>query len=242
MFEKPVVVATEAGLSMYFSGDHLHSQMNRQNPGHLALDYTRTMMGFLLFNSTPARIAMIGLGGGSLLKFCYHQLPQTQLTAIEINPHVIALKAEFEVPDDPTRITLICGDGAEFVRDTSTEPEVLLIDGFDSAGQAPSLCSQAFYNDCFLALSNKGLLVANLNPEHPDHELFMGRLRLAFDNEVLEILSAEKTNTVVFACKGHALSVDEVRKSQWPKNLSQAALAQLGLEFKRITRAMQALD
>jgi spermidine synthase len=104
------------------------------------------------------------------------------------------------------------------------------------------LCSQAFYNDCFQALAHQGLLVANLNPEHPDHELFMGRLRLAFDNEVLEILSAEKTNTVVFACKGHALSVDEVRKSQCPKNLSLAALAQLGLEFKRITRAMQALD
>ena len=227
---------------MYFSGDHLHSQMSRQQPGHLAIDYTRTMMGFLLFNSTPVHIAMIGLGGGSLLKFCYHQLPQTQLTAIEINPHVIALKGEFEVPDDPARITLICGDGAEFVRTSYTEQDVLMVDGFDGAGQALSLCSQAFYNDCFQTLSSKGLMVANLNPEHPDHEIFMGRIRLAFDNQVLDISSAEKTNQIVFACKGHAISTDELRKSQWQKNVDETTRAQLGFEFKRITRELNKAD
>jgi spermidine synthase len=242
MFEKPTVVSTREGLSLYFSGDHLHSQMSRHNPGHLAIDYTRTMMGFLLFNSTPVHIAMIGLGGGSLLKFCYHHLPQTQLTAIEINPHVIALKGEFEVPDDPARITLICGDGAEFVRTSNTEQDVLMVDGFDGAGQALSLCSQAFYNDCFQTLSSKGLMVANLNPEHPDHEIFMGRIRLAFDNQVLDISSAEKTNQIVFACKGHAMSVDKLRKSQWQKNLNEATRAQLGFEFKRITRDMKEAD
>ena len=227
---------------MYFSGDHLHSQMSRQQPGHLAIDYTRTMMGFLLFNSQPIHIAMIGLGGGSMLKFCYHHLPQTQLTVIEINPHVIALKEEFEVPDDPARITLICGDGAEFVRDASTEQDVLLVDGFDGKGQALSLCSQAFYNDCYQSLAHKGLMVANMNPEHPDHEVFMGRIRLAFDNHVLEIASAEKTNQIVFACKGHAISVDELRKSQWQKNMNEATRAQLGFEFKRIAREIKEAD
>lgn len=229
-------------MSMYFSGDQLHSQMNRLQPDHLAIDYTRTMMGFLLFNSTPAHIAMIGLGGGSMLKFCYHHLPQTQLTVIEINPHVIALKEEFEVPDDPARITLICGDGAEFVRHASTEQDVLLVDGFDGAGQALSLCSQAFYNDCYQALAHKGLMVTNLNPKHPDHEVFMARIRLAFDNDVLEIASAEKTNHLVFACKGHTISVDELRKSQWQKNVAEATRAQLGFEFKRIVRALSQAD
>jgi spermidine synthase len=227
---------------MYFKGDHLHSQMSRLQPDHLAIDYTRTMMGFLLFNSQAVHIAMIGLGGGSMLKFCYHHLPQTQLTVIEINPHVIALKEEFEVPDDPARITLMCGDGAEYVCDASTEQDVLLVDGFDGEGQALSLCSQAFYNDCYQALAHKGLMVANMNPEHPDHEVFMSRIRLAFDNDVLEIASAEKTNHIVFACKGHALSVDELRKSSWQKNVDEATRAQLGVEFKRITRELSQAD
>jgi hypothetical protein len=85
-------------------------------------------------------------------------------------------------------------------------------------------------------------MVANMNPEHPDHEVFMGRIRLAFDNQVLEILSAEKSNQIVFACKGHAISVDELRKSQWQKNLNEATRAQLGFEFKRITRELSKAD
>ena len=66
-------------------------------PSELAVNYTRTMMGFLLFNQHAVNIAMIGLGGGSLLKFCYLHLPTTHFTAIEINPDVIALRHEFEV-------------------------------------------------------------------------------------------------------------------------------------------------
>jgi spermidine synthase len=214
--------------------------MSPGRPDHLAIDYTRTMMGFLLLNPAPRHIAMIGLGGGSMLKFGYHQLTSTQFTVIEINPHVIALKDEFDVPDDPQRITLLCGDGADFVRDTSTEPDVLLVDGFDSEGQAPSLCSQAFYNDCCQLLGRNGLMVVNLNPAHPDHEVFMGRIRLAFDNQVLEVKSQEKTNHIVFACKDRAISVQELRGNNHQKNFSEGTWAQLKFEFKRLAREMQA--
>ena len=43
---------------------------------------------------------MIGLGGGSLAKFCHHYLPETRITVVEINPHVIAMRRHFQVPDD----------------------------------------------------------------------------------------------------------------------------------------------
>ena len=45
------------------------------------------MMGFLLFQPAPARIAMIGLGGGSLAKYCALKLPEADFTAIERRPH-----------------------------------------------------------------------------------------------------------------------------------------------------------
>ena len=32
---------------------------------------------------------MVGLGGGSLAKFIYHQLPQTRTVAIEVNAQVV---------------------------------------------------------------------------------------------------------------------------------------------------------
>ena len=174
-----------------------------------------------------------------MLKFCYHHLSTCRLTAIEINPHVIALSAGFEVPVDPERIRIICGDGADFVRDTDIDHDVLLVDGFDSAGQSPSLCSQAFYNDCYQALAHKGMMVANMNPAHPDHELFMGRIRLAFDNQVFELASEEKTNLIVFARKGHEFLAHEMH-SKTSGKLKGETRAQLNFEFKRIARVLQA--
>ena len=50
------------------------------------------MMGFLLFIPSPARILMVGLGGGSLAKFCFRHLPDAAIDVVEINPHVIALR------------------------------------------------------------------------------------------------------------------------------------------------------
>ena len=64
-------------------------------PDVLALDYTRTLMGFLLFDPRPRSILMVGLGGGSLAKYCHRHLPQADITVVEINPHVIALRERF---------------------------------------------------------------------------------------------------------------------------------------------------
>src|SRR5512146_1660508 len=85
---------------LYFSISEIQSRMDLRDPFALDLEYTRTMMGFLLFRPDPRQIAMIGLGGGSLAKFCHRHLPAARLQVVEINPHVIALRDEFHVPPD----------------------------------------------------------------------------------------------------------------------------------------------
>lgn len=241
-FDAPFVFSADGSKSLYFTLDQLQSRMSSARPTQLDVDYTRTMMGFLMFNRHPLNIAMIGLGGGSLLKFCYRHLPETRFTVVEINPHVIALRQEFEVPEDEERIAIVCADGADFVRDASTEYDVLLVDGFDSQGQAPSLCSQAFYNDCFQMLSPQGIMVANLHHDHPDHGVFTGRIRLAFDGNLLEVASQEKGNSILFAQKGKHISVDELRRNDCLKNFDQEVRTQLQREFSRISWVMTDSD
>ena len=241
-FDVPFVFCVDGRKSLHFSLDQLQSSMCSARPTELEVDYTRTMMGFLMFEPQPAHIAMIGLGGGSLLKFCYRHLPHTQLTVLEINPHVIALRHEFDVPDDPQRIHLICADGADFVRDTPTEFDVLLVDGFISEGQAPSLCSQALYNDCFQALSAQGIMVVNLHRDHPDHGVFTGRIRLAFDGNLMEVESKEKGNSIIFARKGPAISAHELRKNDCLRPFAPEVREQLQSEFSRISWVMNSPD
>ena len=241
-FDAPFVFSAEGSKSLYFSLDQLQSRMCCAQPTQLDVDYTRTMMGFLMFESGPVNIAMIGLGGGSLLKFCYRHLPLTRLTVIEINPHVIALRQQFEVPEDAARVAIVCADGADFVADSagdkSTRYDVLLVDGFDSGGQAPSLCSQRFYDDCFQALSPEGIMVVNLHHDHPDHALFTGRIGRAFDGNMFEVASQEKSNSILFARKGRRISIDELRQNDPLQNFDQEVRAQLQREFSRISWVM----
>ena len=237
-FDVPYVFSADGSKSLYFTLDQLQSRMNSAHPTQLDVDYTRTMMGFLMFGGCPVNIAMIGLGGGSLLKFCYRHLPHSRLTVVEINPHVIALRQEFEVPEDEQRVTIVCADGADFVRDSVGKYDVLLVDGFDRHGQAPSLCTQRFYDDSFKALSAQGIMVANLHHDHCDHALFTARIGVSFGNNVMEIASQEKSNSVLFARKGPRISIDELRQRNPLQNFDQEARAQLKREFSRISWAM----
>lgn len=197
----PYVLTTLHAKSMHFSFAAIQSRMDLVRPELLALDYTRTMMGFLLLQSRPAAIAMIGLGGGSLARFIHRYLPETYLKVVEINPEVLSLRTEFLIPDDGDRFRVRLGDGADFVRLPPRPFDVLLVDGFDAGGQPPELASQRFYEDCAAALQPDGVAVFNLCPIYRGYEQQLHDLQLAFDGHLLVVPERDFSNTVVFASR-----------------------------------------
>jgi spermidine synthase len=202
----PFVYEEEGTVTLHFRIGSVQSQMREDAPDSLTLFYTRTMMAFLLFNRYPRHIAMIGLGGGSMAKWCYRQLPHSEITVVEINPHVIALRDRFFIPPDDERFRVLCEDGSEYVGRTSNEIDVLLVDGFDLDGQPPQLCSQSFYDDCYQALTPSGLMVVNLCGRGDRANL--ARIQTSFDDRVLVVTPEDGSNRVVFACKGEPVWQD----------------------------------
>lgn len=239
---KPFVREDGASRSLHFALDELQSRMLLRRPGYLDLDYTRTMMGFLLFRPTPVHIGMIGLGGGSLAKFCHRQLAGSRMTVLEINPHVIALRGEFQVPEDDARFQVIAGDGALYLQQESPAFDVLLVDGFDHQGQPAALCSQQFYDDCFAALTGDGVLVVNLHADHPDHALLVGRISRSFSGNAVEVMAGEKSNSIVFASRGCAISPRRMNLTHSLSGLDAEARLQLKSELVRIAWEMKNLD
>ncbi|MEP6772674.1 MAG: fused MFS/spermidine synthase [Polaromonas sp.] len=226
--------------SLHFTMDELQSRMLTQSPWRLEVDYTLTMMGFLLFRPVPLHIGMIGLGGGSLAKFCHRQLPRSRMTVVEINPDVVALRREFHVPDDDARFCVISADGADYLQASVPQFDVLLIDGFDHQGQPPALCSQRFYDDCFAALAADGVLVVNLHYEHPDYPLLASRIARSFGGNSVEILAPEKTNSVVFASRGKPILARGLSVAQALAGLAdEEGRHQLRAELGRITWHMK---
>src|SRR3546814_3367561 len=140
-----------------WSSDVCSSDLNR-----LLLEYTQAMMGFLLFNASPGTIEIIGLGGGSLAKYCHAYLPSSNIRAVEIDEHVMAMAGQFCIPADSSRLELILGDGHDFVARDEGTTDVLLIDDFNNDEEVHRMNSAEFFSACRARLNPGGLLVAHL--------------------------------------------------------------------------------
>ncbi|NIJ37529.1 spermidine synthase [Sphingopyxis panaciterrae] len=199
----------------------VQSAMSIDDPDMLILDYTRRMMGFLLFNPSPRVIEIIGLGGGSLAKYCHRYLPDTSIVAVEIDPEVIAVREQFFMPPESERFEIICADGAEFVRRDSGHCDILLVDGFDKDGQPAQLCSSEFYRDCRSRLNPGGILVVNLCDDHWKHGSILSRIRDCFESTI-DLPLKIGMNHIIFAFRDGLASLDHAALLQAARKLDRA--------------------
>ena len=171
------------------------------DPDALISQYIRKMMAFLLFNPNPKHIVMIGLGGGSLAKFCYRHLSRSQITVVEINEDVIALREEFCVPKDDERFRVVHDDGARYVERLDEQMDVLLIDAFDADGIALSLAKSDFYACAARQLTENGVLVMNFWGPCERYVDNLAQARAAFGDSLLLVPVAGDVNVLLFAFK-----------------------------------------
>lgn len=229
-----------ASKSLYFSIEDVQSRMQLRHPDALDLRYTRTMMGFLMFEPAPRDIAMVGLGGGSLAKFCLRYLPAARIDVVEINPRVIALRDEFQVPPDNERFHVIEGDGAAFMQSAVVRYDVVMLDAFGPQGLPRPLSAQRFYDDCVDALQPGGVLVSNFHSAAHDFDACVERIDRSFSGGALVIEDVEAGNNIVFARKGGAALAGSLRAglAARPRGLEKAAWTQLSGAFERIASAI----
>ncbi|WP_338771913.1 transferase spermidine synthase [Massilia sp. METH4] len=175
--------------------------MDLADPYRLVLAYARAMMCFVLFKPAPAHIVMVGLGGGSLAKFCHRYLPEARITVLELSADVIALRERFAVPPDSERFRVIHADAASHMRRLAGSADVLLVDGFDASGLPPTLGTASFYADCRRALRPDGLLVANIFSYDPNYGAMDRRLHHAFDGNVCQFRGIAGNNRILFALR-----------------------------------------
>lgn len=199
-----VAVSESGGVRyLHIGGDAIQSAMRLARPDHLELHYNRAMMGFLLFHPVPRRVFMIGLGGGSMARFLHRAYPRSRVTAVEVNPEVVAAaRRYFDLPADGLRFAAVLADGTRWVAEHPDEADVLLMDAFDDGKQVPELCSERFYATAFAALKEPGVLVQNFMSDDDRVDLYAQRIATAFGREVVLMPAADRVNTIVYAFKG----------------------------------------
>lgn len=223
-------------VALQFTHRQTQSRMRAAEPGHLLVDYTRTMLAALLWRPRPRRIGVIGLGGGSQVKFCHAQLPGACIEAVENHPGVLALRHEFAIPDDDARLAVVLDDGARFVAARRGAFDLLLLDGYDASGIPQALSTQAFHDGCRAALAPRGVLAANLFCGDADRHV--AQLRRAFgEDRVLVVGEARMSNRVAFCWTGDA-PVTHAACGRAMHAMAPGVRVALGAELDRVANAL----
>ncbi len=231
-YDKPFILDSGSRRFLHFDLDGVQSAMHMEHPDRLSLAYTRKMMAFLLFNRAPARILLLGLGGGSLAKFCHRRLPDVTVTAIEVNPHVIALREAFHVPPDDERFRVIHGDGAAYVARLRRSKDVILADACDRVGIAPEFDTLEFYQDTYRCLSRGGVFVTNLCGDTEGCATHVAKIRAVFGDEFLTLQVKRDGNIILFAFKERRPGIDWEQLQATAAELKRS----LGLDFPTYVR------
>lgn len=199
------IVQERSSRSLYFGNNAKQSEMDMSQPERLMLSYTQAMMAGLLFCPHPTSVLLIGLGGGSLVRFMLHHFPACKIDVVEYREEVVKLAyGYFCLPDD-NRIRIVVEDGYNFLRahDGAGERyDLILIDAFDHDGMASSIKSLQFFEACHEALNREGVAAINLWNSKLDHYAeTMANIDSAFQDNVLELPVKEKGNVIALATR-----------------------------------------
>ncbi|MEB0138427.1 MULTISPECIES: fused MFS/spermidine synthase [unclassified Undibacterium] len=223
---RPFLFDDEGLRMLYLNPQCMQSALLIDQPERLLCAYSRAMMAFLLACPAPRHIILIGLGGGSLVKYCYHRLPDCRITAIEIDADVIALREQCQIPPDDERLQIIHADGRAWLAANTDQADVILLDAYDQQGLVAELNTAEFYASCHRNLHADGVLVANVWGKPSTLAPMLARLHTALARTVHFFKSADSYNLLVFATPTPYISAPSAALCAAHPTLGLAELAQ----------------
>lgn len=234
----PIEVVDEDGVrALHFGTASRQSAMSLADPDQLELSYTRAMLTTLLFQDSPRRILLVGLGGGSLAKYLLRQFPQSLIDVVEKRANVAKVAhGWFSLPEDP-RMCIHIADGMEFVDKTAPDSyDLILVDAYHGHGMAAEIAQHAFYQRCALLLGSGGVLATNLwGNDAPVLARGLRMLEEHYARPVLQLRVQGKGNVI-------GLAFNRPPSSAIMKGLrDKAAVLQkeLGLEFRLFVKQLK---
>ncbi len=234
-YDRPFIADDGTTRALHFCWTYTQSRMRIDEPMALQMFYTRAMMSFLLFHTHPRALLLLGLGGGSLAKYCHLHLPEARIVAVESNADVLALRGAFAVPRDDDRFRVVEGDAGAFVFACRDRFDVVLMDAFDRRGLAPGLGTREFYEALRARLRPEGVVVANVAGTRDQRREHIECMKPVWGDSMLVLPVEEDDNDVVFAF--HDPSFEP--RWRWIQDQADALRRRYGIELPAFARRLK---
>ena len=188
-------IGEENGIrSLFLGSPTIQSSMRLTRPFDLVLDYTKTMMAFMLFLPKFNKVACIGLGGGSIPKFLWKYFPHVDVTTVEINERIISIAHNyFDVPESDNRFRVIHANASDWIQ-SDDQYDVIFLDAFDGLGVPSDLIEDRFIDDVAGSLTEDGVYIQNLWASDPNFTERVEQVERHFSNTLL--IPSEKRGNV----------------------------------------------
>jgi spermidine synthase len=173
-----------------------------REPRVIVLEYVQRMMAWMLWRPSAEVAAghavQLGLGAASITRFCHSVLRMPRVTAVELNPAVIAAcRHGFNLPANGARLSVVEADAGVWVAGAAHRgtAQVLNIDLYDHEAAAPVLDSDGFYAQCRDVLTPGGVMSVNLFGRASSFAASAARIAAAFGRDQVWSLTPTREAT-----------------------------------------------
>ena len=184
-------------------------------------------------NPSIKKVLVIGAGDGGTVRELTRYNSLEGIDMVEIDRKVVEICREF-IPQtasklDDKRVNLYFEDGLKFVKTKKNEYDLIIVDSTDPIGPGVELFTLEFYENCFDALVDDGILVnQHESPYYPKDAKTMQKIHKKIKS-VFPIATVYQAHIPTYG-SGHWLFGFASKKYNPVKDLNEELWNSLGLE------------
>ncbi len=175
------------------------SKIDRRTPYLPVHEYSRAMVLPAAFHM-PARVTILGLGGGALASAFHHLNSECTIDVIELRQIVVDVAREFFSLPQTERMRVTVADAREALEKMpDASSDMILADLYNADRMSPAQGQRVFIDSCTRVLSDDGWLVLNYHRPPAPNDSWFRQLKQNFS--VLLSFRSKTNNIVLYASK-----------------------------------------
>jgi spermidine synthase len=188
-------------LQLKFDPLATQSEINSKQPYQLRMKNLQYLMGILFFIPPPRKILLLGVGGGSLIHFVRHYLPQTHITGVEYDAELLNIVQSYlMLPPEGEFVKYHIADARQYISYCQDSYDMIIVDIFDANESPKWLLQGNTIGQLKKLLSPRGAIGYNLLiDDEKDFNRFNQQLRNRFQRQTLFMETEEYENILFYA-------------------------------------------